>query len=122
KGGFNNRTDYLVPSKPTSLVLADMAGNGTLDIVTANSAKARVPLAADADAGANSVSVLLNAGDGTFPVRSDYQVGAGPIQVAAADVDRDGDLDLLALDGELPGERTPDRGRQAISIRLSRLA
>jgi hypothetical protein len=45
---------------------------------------------------AGFVSVFLGNGDGTFQPKSDYAVGAGPDALAAADVNGDGVLDLVA--------------------------
>ncbi|MCH7519980.1 MAG: T9SS type A sorting domain-containing protein, partial [Candidatus Dadabacteria bacterium] len=44
--------------------------------------------------GGNSVSVLLNNGDGTFAPRVDFGVGTEPSPIVSADFDGDGDQDL----------------------------
>jgi hypothetical protein len=44
---------------------------------------------------ANTVSVLLNAGDGTFQLRSDYATRRNPGPVSIADLNRDGAPDLV---------------------------
>jgi hypothetical protein len=64
------------------LRIADLNGDGKPDLVTAND-------------GANTVSVLLNAGDGRFPSRHDFATGRGPVQLAVADLNGDGKPDLL---------------------------
>jgi hypothetical protein len=43
---------------------------------------------------ASNVSVLINAGDGTFAPRSDYALGAQPGPVAIAEVDGNGSPDI----------------------------
>ena len=43
----------------------------------------------------DDVSVLKNDGDGTFAAQVRYEVGFRPASVAAADLDVDGDVDLL---------------------------
>ena len=77
-------------SGPAGMVLADLLGNGHLDIVAANY-------------GSNSVSVLLGNGDGTFspdPFSSPelplgtFAVGAGPYALAVADLGN-GHLDIV---------------------------
>ncbi|MCK4873746.1 MAG: VCBS repeat-containing protein, partial [Phycisphaerales bacterium] len=60
--------------------IADLDGDGDLDLATAN--------------GIHSVSVLFNNGDGTFVTDSTYWIDDYPISVFAADLDGDSDLDL----------------------------
>ena len=67
---------------PGALTLADPNGDGTLDLVVANS-------------GTNGVSVLLGTGDGTFQAQRRFPTGDTPVGVAAADLNRDGRLDLV---------------------------
>jgi len=61
-----------------SIAVADINGDGKLDVVVAN---------------ANSVTVLLGKGDGTFQSAVNYASGAS--SVAIADVNGDGKLDLV---------------------------
>ena len=64
------------------MAVADFNGDGRPDLVTANS-------------GANSVSVLLGNGDGTFSVQQTFAVGYSPRAVAVADLTGDGIEDLI---------------------------
>ncbi|GGO41328.1 FG-GAP repeat domain-containing protein [Deinococcus humi] len=80
--GFQGQVAYGVGSTPYSIALADIDGDGRLDLVTANS-------------GANTVSVLLGQSGGTFAPQVTYGVGAGPVSVALGDVNSDGRLDLV---------------------------
>jgi hypothetical protein len=64
------------------MAVGDLNGDGKPDIVTAN-------------ASADSVSVLLGNGDGTFQAKQDYPTGFGSLSVAVADVNGDGKLDLV---------------------------
>ncbi|MFD5430328.1 FG-GAP-like repeat-containing protein, partial [Streptomyces sp. NPDC127084] len=62
--------------------VGDFNGDGDQDLATANAA-------------VNTVSVLVNNGDGTFAAPADYPTGNGPRSVAVADLDGDGALDLV---------------------------
>jgi hypothetical protein len=73
---------YTAGPFPRSVALGDFNGDGALDIVTAN------------DGTANTVSVLLNNGDGTFQPPVNYPVGNQPQQVVVGDFNGDGNLDL----------------------------
>ncbi len=52
------------------------------------------PDLAVANFGANTVSVLLNAGNGTFAAKVDYPVDSDPSSITAVDVNGAGTLDL----------------------------
>jgi hypothetical protein len=65
---------------PETVLLADLNGDGLLDIVTANFSSAPT----------GTVSVLLNNGDGTFAPAVTYPAGNGPYGLAVADLYGDG--------------------------------
>src|SRR5207247_4528042 len=75
---------YPVRAGPYSVAAGDLNGDGRLDLVVANSL-------------ANSVTVLLGNGAGTFhPARNfDAGLGSGPIWVLIVDVNGDGKPDIL---------------------------
>ena len=75
---------YPVIGSPRNLAVADINNDGNADIVTANQA-------------GNSVGVLLGNGNGTFQVSTTYSAGSisNPYDVAVADVNADGKLDVL---------------------------
>ncbi len=81
-GTFASRIDYPTGEFPFSLMVKDIDGDGSKDIISATYGY---------DGGA---SILRNKGDGTFPIRADYNVGASPHGVIASDLDGDGDNDL----------------------------
>ncbi|MBT2556853.1 VCBS repeat-containing protein [Hymenobacter sp. ISL-91] len=89
---------------PSSVALADVDGDGDLDMITTNQYAA-------------TVSVRLNGGDasgsntGRFSGGQTIETTKGPRQVHPADVDGDGDLDLvLACEGYTGGQ---------VSVRLN---
>jgi hypothetical protein len=69
---------------PSGVALADLDGDGKLDVVVA-------------DSNTSSVSVLPGMGDGTLDLTraNDYTAGSGPVSVAIGDVNGDGKLDLV---------------------------
>lgn len=81
---FTTRVDYIAGDGPHDLFLADLNGDGTDDIVTANYYS-------------GSVSVLLNDGDGGFADKADYSIDADPRSLQLADVGEDasGDIDII---------------------------
>lgn len=66
---------------PYSMAVGDLNGDGKPDLVTANY-------------GANTVSVLLGNGNGTFGVKTEYAVGTNPFFLRTGDLNGDGRLDL----------------------------
>lgn len=89
-GGFSARTDYAAGTGCCSVAVGDFDGDGNPDLATANGAEGW----SDADVPGNSVSVLLGGGSGGFS-RTDFATGAYPKQVVVADLDKDGDQDLV---------------------------
>jgi hypothetical protein len=65
----------------------DLDGDRELDLVMSYYAPA-------GDAAATSISVFYNGGEGRFGEAVNRTIGAPPWDLAAADIDRDGDLDL----------------------------
>ena len=64
-----------------SVAIGDLNGDGNPDLATANES-------------ANSVSVLLNRGDGTYEAKHDYETGGQPLSLAIGDLNGDGRADL----------------------------
>ncbi len=69
---------------PWDIVMGDLNGDGNADLVTPNST-------------ANTVSVLLGNGDGTFQPKADYTVGTQPVALAIGDFNGDGKPDLAVV-------------------------
>jgi hypothetical protein len=71
---------------PISIAVADLNGDGRLDLAVANN-------------NSDSIGVLLGRGDGTFQAAVDYPVGIAPYGIASGDFNGDGKLDLVASAG-----------------------
>jgi hypothetical protein len=83
-GTFQTHVDYPNGQGLDLLTIADINGDGALDLAVAN------PLA-------NTVSVLLGNGDGTFQESQVFATGNDPFGVAAADFNGDGRMDLAVV-------------------------
>jgi hypothetical protein len=86
-GGFSGTTEVAVGQAPLQVALKDFNQDGTLDIVTVS-------------ASTNAVSLRLGDGSGNFsvpilPLRAEIAVAAGPLALAAADVNNDGQADIV---------------------------
>jgi hypothetical protein len=90
-GTFNGQTGIAIGAWTESVIIADFNNDGTMDLATTNY---KVLNSQIYDA---FVSVLLGNGDGTFRAKTDYATGTGsfPYSVAAADLNNDGNLDLV---------------------------
>jgi hypothetical protein len=89
-GAFPVRTAIQIGSVPTSVVAADLDGDGDRDLA--------VTVAGSAERPDTAVAVLKNNGNGTFAPAVRLLPGAGPNHILAADFDGDGDLDLVTVD------------------------
>ena len=71
---FAAKVDYATGSLPRQITTADFDGDTDLDLAVANQ-------------NANTVSVLLGNGDGTFQAKVDYATGASSCAITTADLD-----------------------------------
>jgi predicted NUDIX family NTP pyrophosphohydrolase len=97
-GAFVKPTrEYATPYLAYSAVIGDLNGDGKRDIATSN-------------INADSVSVLLNKGGGTFGAHTDFKVGKFPISIARRDVNGDRKPDLV----------TANNNSSSVSVLLNR--
>jgi len=79
---FATQATFATGSKPASVTLGDVNGDGKLDMITA-------------DFNSANVSVLLGNGDGTFQGQQTFATGTQPFAVRLGDVNGDGSLDII---------------------------
>jgi hypothetical protein len=94
-GTYLAAVDYAADDFPSDLVIADVNGDGTPDILVVNLTVA-------------TLSVLLGNGDGTFAPRVDYAAGAGAYALAVGDFNQDG----------LPDVAITNSGQSTVSVLL----
>ncbi len=79
---FEYRGDYGTGDGPHLACIADLDDDGDLDIVTA-------------DYNDDTISILINDGEGVFTKENDYETGDGPRSIFLGDVDGDLDIDCV---------------------------
>ena len=87
---FSPATSFPVGPNPQAVVTADFNNDGHLDLATAN-------------AGGNTVSVLLGDGLGGFGAANHFAAGTGPRSMAVGDFNNDGHLDLVTVGDQVAG-------------------
>jgi hypothetical protein len=83
-GTFQPKVNYPVEDGPHSVFAIDLDGDSDLDLAVANGY----------EESGDSVSVLMNNGDGTFGNAINYKVGPRALFLFSSDIDGDADFDL----------------------------
>jgi hypothetical protein len=91
-GTFQPHIDYPTGLGPEDVAVGDFNHDGVLDLAVVNAGENTLGQPA------NSVSILLGNGDGTFQPHVDYPTGQLPFHVAVGDFNGDGNLDLAVVD------------------------
>ena len=84
---YQNYVDYPTGRFPVAVAVADFNGDGISDVAVANHGTTVSP--------ENSVGILLGNMDGTLTQQADYVAGINPVDLIAADVNKDGKVDLI---------------------------
>jgi hypothetical protein len=92
-GTFQSPVIYPVGVNPQMLAVADVNGDGSLDLIVPNEC-------ATNECAHGSVSVLLGNGNGTFQAQTSFPTGSDSTFVAVGDFNRDGWPDLAVVNHE----------------------
>jgi hypothetical protein len=87
---FTRATSYATGPSPSSVAIGDLNGDGRADLATANGSEIT----------RDTVSVLLNRGDGSFRAKRDYATGFSSGSVAIGDLNGDGTPDVATANAE----------------------
>lgn len=86
-GIFVSNATLVVGTNPVSVAVADINGDGRMDLVSAN---------VGAFPNYHTLSILTNNGSGIFRSNATLNVGSGPQSVTASDISGDGRVDLIS--------------------------
>ncbi|WP_426241460.1 FG-GAP-like repeat-containing protein [Nocardioides sp. LHG3406-4] len=91
-GTFGPPVPVMMPANPAGLVVRDLNGDAVLDMAVGSSSSLRL-----------TVTILLGHGDGTFAGGTPTDAGTRSSDLAAGDLDGDGDADVVLSAGPTGG-------------------
>jgi hypothetical protein len=89
-GTFAQKVIYEYGDTPTSVVAADVNEDGIVDLAVTQGGQM-----------SSAVAIFLGNGDGTFRGPTLYKTGHRPLAVSMLDLNRDGHLDMLVVNGQM---------------------
>ncbi|MFH2034984.1 MAG: FG-GAP-like repeat-containing protein, partial [Candidatus Zixiibacteriota bacterium] len=89
-GTFANYVEYITSQGPYSIKMADLNGDQYLDITCGHGSSVST----------DTVTVMMNNGDGTFANYQTINVGNAPLKVNTGDMDGDGDIDIIVANAD----------------------
>jgi len=131
-GSLRAKVDYGTGPGPESVAVGDLNGDSKLDLVSANCGLRSPDYLCRKS---NTVSVLLNRGDGSFQTKVDFTTGRNPDSVAIGDLNGDGKPDLVTAnvyaftvsvlanrgDGSFQAKRDYEAGDGPVSVAIGDL-
>ncbi len=91
-GSFSNSGTYALLSFPAEVEMGDFNGDGRLDIAVASYSSL-----------SDDIQILFNQGNSTFSAKQDIEAGLRTANLAIADLNSDGALDLLTAHEHVSG-------------------
>jgi hypothetical protein len=103
---FLTASDFNVGDSPSGIAAADLNKDGRMDVVVTNPGDAVAK---------GQVNVIMGNGNGTFKPPVSIAVGVFPVAVAIADLNKDGKLDLIVVNG---GQQSEGFSPGSVSVLL----
>ena len=85
-GTFGNKTTFITGLQPVSIASGDLNNDGKIDLITSNFSPS-----------ANSASVLLGNGNGTFLNHTTFGTGSIARELTLGDINNDNFLDIITV-------------------------